>query len=949
MARFLYLWTIVFAMVVTAHAGEQSISGIVNAYTKVMSIDATDCHQFVSVASATGLSPGDLVLIVQMKGAGIVTDTTEDFGTITDMNGSGLYEFSRIVAVSGNMVELRHTLFNPYDVNEAVQLVRVPHYDDAVVSAPLRARPWDGATGGVIALDVAGTLRLASDIDASAAGFASGPMWSTGGVCSATFIVLPFYSPYGGAKGEGIARTPSGMEAGRGHIANGGGGGVSHNSGGGGGGNGGSGGMGGKQYLNCFDEDLISGGLGGQAIDHFAGIRMIFGGAGGNGHQNDEHGAAGGAGGGIIVIRATRFDGAGRIVASNGGNGWAGGTNDGGGGGGAGGSIHLQVQEWLSPARIVANGGRGSDLVHPSPHGPGGGGGGGLIVLSTERPAGMTIDLQGGANGHNRIFSRDSPHYDFGAASGTEGIVIIGEDISEHTLGNTFTTNLPKDTTVCMGSVASFTGRPRKGRSPYSTIWRSLPSGDIVSDSATLSVTARTTERFVYTATDANGCDIVDTVTLFVDSSSFIIPDTVNIGTFAACANELKEAAFDIVSEGAATRRGTILSVETTGGISTTAAAGDTFDGRLTVRVFIDTQSDGPVRGTVRLRIDPCGIDRIVHIVGERRSLSLDGDDDIQFTTGFVGQREVRQVRYRNDGATTVHIDRIEAPRAPFAVVSTSPSVPCDLAPDDTLVVFIGGTYQVDASADSCRIVVTTPCPLTLTTTLFMKADGRMTVRIPHLTGRIGQMIDVPILLDVPLDADPVRPLPFTATVRWPARVLRPSGTAFDDDTWTSRLEQGALVTDIAGVWNGGDTLAIIPSLILLNPYDTTPLDLDDGSPFAWLDIPANVEQRDGSLTIIDEVCASQYRYGTTFGGVVESIVTYPMPLRDEFHVTVRTSVSEPISLILIDITGRTVGTAAGSSGTPIRVDASGLAAGPYVLHVMTRFERHDVQIMKHP
>lgn len=950
MAHFLSVWTIFFMMIVAAHAGEQSISGIVNTYTRVMLIDAKQCHQFVVVASDADLSPGDLVLIIQMKGAGITIDTTEDFGTITDMNGSGQYEFARIESVSGNMVELRHTLFNTYDVNEAVQLVKVPHYDDVVVNAPLRARPWDGTTGGVIALDVAGTLRLASDIDASAAGFMSGPMWSTGGECSATFVALPFYSPYGGAKGEGVARPPSGMEAGRGHIANGGGGGVSHNSGGGGGGNGGSGGIGGRQYLNCFKEDLISGGIGGQAIDHLAGIRMIFGGAGGNGHQNDGHGAAGGAGGGIIVIRTARLDGTGRTIASNGGNGGLGGTNDGGGGGGAGGSIHLQVKDWLSSPRIVAKGGNGSDLIHPSPHGPGGGGGGGLVVLSTERPAGMTIDLRGGTNGHNRTFSKVSPHYDFGAASGTEGITIEGEEISEHTLGNTFTTSLPTDTTVCAGTVVSFTGRPRKGRSPYSTIWRRLQGDDVISDSDTLRITARTTERIIYTATDANGCNIVDTVTLFVNPSSFIIPDTVNIGTIVACADGPAEATFGIVSSGTPLR-GTILAVETTDGISTTVTAGDTFDGRLTVRVFVDAGNDGPIRGTIRLRITPCDIDHVVHIVGERRTPAFDGDRNLTFTSQTTGNGEVRQVRYYNNGTADLHVERVEPPAAPFMIISTSPTVPCDLAPGDTLVVSILGSIQRWGTfVDSCRVVVTAPCPFGIDTKLSMQIDTHMVVRIPHLTGRAGQRIDIPLLLDTPSAISFTPDQRYKATIRWPHKVLRPIGTSSGDDIWTTSIDGELVEMVIMGKWSGGDTLAIIPALILLSPLEAIPLDLDDDRPFAWASFPrTTVEQHDGSLSIIDAVCASHIRYGTTFGGAIESITTYPMPLRDEFHVAVRTSVTEPVSLVLTDITGRAVTSATGSSETPIRVDASGLAAGHYVLHVMTRYERHDVQIMKLP
>lgn len=947
MARFVSIWIIILTTITAAHAGEQSISGIVNTYTRVMSVDAKHCRQFVNVASAADLSPGDLVLIIQMKGAAISTDRTEDFGTITDMNACGQYEFARIASVSGTVLELRHTFFNSYDVNEGVQLVRVPQYDDVVVTTPLRAPRWDGSTGGIIALDVSGTLRLASDIDVTGAGFGSGIMWTTGGECSRNDIVLPFYSPFGAAKGEGVAVAPSGMEAGRGRLANGGGGGVSHNSGGGGGGNGGSGGRGGNQYLGCVTDDLISGGLGGQAIDHLSGVRMIFGGAGGNGHQNDGNGAAGAAGGGIIVIRAGRIDGAGRAIIANGTNALRC-TNDGGGGGGAGGSIHLQVQEWLSPIRISAAGGNGSDIAHQSAHGPGGGGGGGLVVLSTERPAGMTVDMRGGSNGHNIWLRNTTPEYDYYALSGTEGAIIVGEEISEHTLGNTFTSGLPKDTTVCAGAVVVFAGQPRNGRRPYSISWKRAGSSDVISDKPALEVTARETERFVYTAVDANGCDIVDTVTMFV-RYPFIVPDTVNVGTIIACSDVLEDTTFDIVSSGTAHERGTVLSVETAGPVATTLAAGDTFDARHTVRITVRIQDEGPFHGTVRVRLDPCDTEYLIHVIGERRSPSLDGDRYVAFTGGLVGLREARQIRYRNGGTSEVRIDRIEPPQPPFTIDSTIPPIPCDLAPGDTLIVFVEGEYRPEVRTDSLRIVASEPCPFVGPTILDIRTGVKVAVRIPHLTGEIGHRIDVPVLLDTPFTITPGTAQRFTATVRWHASALRPIGTAFGEDAWSSNTEQNMLVTNITGTWRGGDTLAIIPSLILLSPHESIPLDLDDEKPFAWQDIPAAVEQRDGSLTIVG-ACANRIRRGTTFsGGIITGIAIHPLPMRDDLNVTIRASKVESVSFVLTDMTGRIVANGAGRTDDVVRVNTATLAAGLYVLQVMTPYERHDLQIMKLP
>lgn len=942
------IWLI---LAVSVRAGEQFISGVVNTYHKVTGIDAKGCRQFVAVESVSGLSAGDLILIIQMKGATVTTPPTDDFGTVVDMGSCGHYEFARIEYISSNVLTLRYTLFNTYDVAGAVQLVRVPRYDDAIVIAPLNALPWNGSTGGVIAIDVAGTLQLRSDIDASGMGFRNDAMWDgdeymNGSSCSIMDFALARLSRIGAMKGSGIADAPVGMEAGRGRLANAGGGGNSHNAGGGGGGNGGTGGRGGNQYVECDQRD-INGGIGGQSLDYLAGIRMILGGAGGSGQQNDDLGAPGAPGGGIVIVRTNRMDASHGIIASNGSDA-APAVNDGGGGGGAGGSIHLQVQEWLTPVTIMAAGGRGSDLSYVNAHGPGGGGGGGAVVLSTIPLTDMTIKTDGGINGHN-LQLIGSEQYDHHAQPGTGGIVLTGESISEHTLDDTFRSGLPNDTTVCEGTTVVLSGRPRRGMRPYSVIWRRLPDNAVVSDDVTLSVSPTGTERFVYMATDANGCVITDTVTIFVNSS-FTVPDTVDVGLLVPCATETKDVTFDIVPLGDPAQRGTITAVETTGPISTTLAAGDDFEGTHPVRVTIQSQADGPIHGTIRLRLAPCDAEYIVHIVGEQRTATFDGDRALTFAPQIGGGEEVRQATYYNNGTTNLHVDRIEPPTAPFTIVSTSPALPCDLAPGDTLVVSIRGSGERSGTfVDSCRILVSAPCPIVVSTRLSMQIDTHMVVRIPHLTGQAGQRIDVPLLLDTPMAVDPgSQGLRYRALVRWQHDVLRPIGFSSGDDQWTTNIDGDLIAVNIMGKWSGGDTLAIIPALILLSPLDTIPLDLDDERPFAWAGFRATIEQHDGSLGITD-VCTGAIRRTVTFRNTISGIKVHPMPMNDDLHVTIEAPTPQTVSLSLVDITGRIVASTAGNTTAPIRLDTSTLGTGSYILHVTTQHERHDIQIMKYP
>src|SRR5205807_5977881 len=152
----------------------------------------------------------------------------------------------------------------------------------ATLRATLTASAWNGSTGGILALDIAGTLNLGSaTVSIDGLGFRGGAgLQLTGGAGANTDFLRTAPAAYAGAavagvdgaKAEGIAGTPRWVESGntflgtgvegypngsmaRGAPGNAGGGGTdgnpatnNQNAGGGGGGNGGVGGVGGDTW-----------------------------------------------------------------------------------------------------------------------------------------------------------------------------------------------------------------------------------------------------------------------------------------------------------------------------------------------------------------------------------------------------------------------------------------------------------------------------------------------------------------------------------------------------------------------------------------------------------------------------------------------------------------------------------------------------------------------------
>ncbi|MGA6959434.1 MAG: hypothetical protein WBY38_08500, partial [Candidatus Acidiferrales bacterium] len=495
-----------------------TLTGVVNAYyppgTGVGTVNAGATSIVLGAAAAapgaqTAIASGDLLLIIQMQNATINSTNTGAYGDAvpgdpgygaTNLGSSGLFEFvtaTSAVPVTGGTLTFTGTgatggLLNTY-VNAAAapttnptagqstfQVIRVPQYTSATLSSGLTALPWNGTTGGVLALDIASQLTLGGTVAVDAQGFRGGAGEIYG---AATTPPTPLSTDYvtlstqttNGSKGEGIAGTPkyvanatltaatntanegypNGSFA-RGAPGNAAGGATDadptandQNDGGGGGANGGTGGNGGFAWNSAG----LVGGFGGKAFPATTSA-IVMGGGGGAGTTNngsywnpstDTGGStsntcpspctginsSGTAGGGIVIIRTGSVAGTGTITS----NGQAGleVENDGGGGGGAGGTVLVFANSGglsgLSASAVGGNGGITWPAQAPGTpfpdnrHGPGAGGGGGVIFTSS-MPA--VANVSGGIPGWTTL--ANDP---YGATTGQTGVATTGLTITE--------------------------------------------------------------------------------------------------------------------------------------------------------------------------------------------------------------------------------------------------------------------------------------------------------------------------------------------------------------------------------------------------------------------------------------------------------------------------------------------------------------------------------------
>ena len=154
---------------------------IVNGYAKVNSISGTTLNISNANLSGGAFTVGKKVMLIQMQDNVIGANTANNltFGNIAGISSAGMYEFLTVTSVSGSTITLSSSPVNSFsfNANSSVQVVTVQDFNttaDYTTTSSITALPWDGNIGGVIAIEIPGTLTLANPITADARGFRGG-------------------------------------------------------------------------------------------------------------------------------------------------------------------------------------------------------------------------------------------------------------------------------------------------------------------------------------------------------------------------------------------------------------------------------------------------------------------------------------------------------------------------------------------------------------------------------------------------------------------------------------------------------------------------------------------------------------------------------------------------------------------------------------------------------
>jgi len=446
--------------------GQTSISGVINTYYEVTGIDK--CNNSITLtATPLGLAVGDNVALIQMRGVDADADNDNSYGSILNYAKSGVYELFTVQAIAFNVVTLNEVIEKLYSIPGRVQLVRIPEYTDVDIDGTVTGLPWNGVTGGVVALIATGTVNFNADIDASGIGFRGADVvintpCLTGSPMGFDGYVTTAGEDKAGKKGEGISENGDDRYA-RGAPANGGGGGNDRQTGGGGGSSYAPGGFGG--HLLFPPVGTCGGtyaGIGGYPLIYDnAENRIFMGGGGGAGSSNLGAGTSGGNGGGIVIIIANNIEGNNFFVRSNGMSVAAVAFDDGAGGGGGGGVVLIDAATIGTTLNVQVRGGDGGDVDNSFDGincvGPGGGGSGGVLWMPSGAVSpGINLDAAGGASGVTVGEAAVSPCFNStnnataGANGGYVGNLVL--PIAPQLYVELTLDMIPDDAVVCQGN-----------------------------------------------------------------------------------------------------------------------------------------------------------------------------------------------------------------------------------------------------------------------------------------------------------------------------------------------------------------------------------------------------------------------------------------------------------------------------------------------------------------
>ncbi len=386
------------------------------------------------------------------------------------------------------------------------------------------------------------------------------------------------------------------------------------------------------------------------------------------------------------------------------------------------------------------------------------------------------------------------------------------------------------------------------------------------------------------------------------------LPDTLDLGELVFCREQSVQTTFTI-AHGSETDLGfRVEEVLVDGPFSTSLTSGERFKrgDRKEFTVWFradDTMADGKYSGWIDITFDGCDTKHRIVLEGIKHSIfDKFRDTGLAFGLQAPTAAVVREYTFINRASIAVEVSGLEAPQAPFRILSVIPALPRRLEPGATLQIRV--LFQADSGQHSSTIQVmsSAPCAGLLTTIRLSGsiADAMGFARICVGSTRVnsGDELSLPLTLK---QADGLRQsgatryeahLRFNRTLLAP-RGDTPSGYTEDDDRIISvsgeTPESSGLLqyVDFTAVWGNDSCTAVVIDTVI------------------WYGGTVTTEVEHG-MVCLDDICRSgeAHRFYRDAGRTLALRVNGSQPIRDEMTVTYNTIEDGPVHLSVVSLLG---------------------------------------------
>jgi hypothetical protein len=344
------------------------------------------------------------------------------------------------------------------------------------------------------------------------------------------------------------------------------------------------------------------------------------------------------------------------------------------------------------------------------------------------------------------------------------------------------------------------------------------------------------------------------------------------------------------------------------------------------------------------LKLDPCGIDRTIFLKARKDNVELISLGPLDYVDIEVGQSQTKTLTFINSGSLPLKITGFVGIDPPYYLVSSSPTPPTWISPQDEMTIII--RYEpLESKSDSIEVSVLTEEPCKVSFNEKLKGNGvqsipKAVIYMPEKDGEPGDIISLPLMISSGEDVLQNGPKDFIARIRYDKTLLV---NDFAPDLITPNADEN--IIEVHGSLKTSNGIMLDMNFkVTLGKNECTNLTIDT---IIWTNGRVLIEQRNGKFCLKNLCRAGGTRLIDP--GKAFSLTVKPNPADANAMIEFQAIENAPTYLYFIDMIGRrmpNIFECEKSGNYSFEYDLSGLNSGIYRLVIQSSNYIESIEVI---